>query len=409
LREGLAASVGRDIVGFIDNGMTGGDVSSVIESLSSVVKEAGKTPRLYNTPRDFVHDYASHSKGSSIFYGAVEFLSSPDQGTNQSAKGYWNYTIYGDYSSGVIDVRNNNNFPKKVILPLQRAVDTEIIARSPNATSLPPIVHDITYTSDGQDTLNESSSDTYLFLCATIFGIIFGFTMICFVSHITSFVATEREMGMSELVDAMLPGGSLLRARLIRQVSTYLSFVLIYLPGWAAVGIIISIVGFPETSRGIPAGYNIFSGLAFSSFSLFGAAFFKKAHLSGSIMVITTLVFAILPQVVLDQPRGLVMIFSLLFPSANYTYFITSLALWELSGQDVDLMKASPENYDYGYVKRLEMYLYWLFVIIQILVYPILAFCVEHLRFSAASPGRVFSLPSDTGGPTVRLSNFCKT
>jgi hypothetical protein len=91
--------------------------------------------------------------------------------------------------------------------------------------------------------------------------------------------------------------------------------------------------------RAIPIGYDLFSGFAFCDLSLFGASFFRKAELSGSRMVIITLVFAILPQTLYRQPESLVVIFSLLFPSSNYTYFVTSLALWEGSDKDVNLMR----------------------------------------------------------------------
>jgi len=232
--------------------------------------------------------------------------------------------------------------------------------------------------------------------------------MICVVFHITSFVATEREFGMSDLIDAMLPGGSAFRGRLIRQSSTYLSFVAVYLPGWIAVASVLSAVVFPKTSHGIPLGYNLFSGLAFSSFSMFGASIFNKASFSEPTMVIITLVAGMVPQVLGEQSRSMVAILSLLFPSANYTYFMAGLAQWELSGEDVDLMKPPTEDHT-GDFKHVKMYLYWLFMVIQILVYPILAFGLEHLRFSAASPGRIFSQSQHIGAPTVQLANFSKT
>lgn len=123
--------------------MIGSDVASVIEPLSSIVKKAGKTPRHYKTPKDIVVDYLKTTKESSLIYGAVEFLSSPSQGTDKSPNGFWNYTIYGEYGSGNIDVRLNHNFSEELILPLQRAIDAEIISRSSNVSSLPPIVEDV--------------------------------------------------------------------------------------------------------------------------------------------------------------------------------------------------------------------------------------------------------------------------
>jgi hypothetical protein len=407
----LAASSGHKIVAFADNGMTGGEITSVIDSLSTTVKGAGGTPRTYSTIRDLTKDCASNDKGVSPCYGGVVFHSSPFQGSNESTQGTWNYTILVDDSSGNADVKSNNNGPELRLLPLQRAVDLEIVSRSKsdNTSALPEKVNDITYTSEDQSALLRDRDNNYLALCATVFGVIFGFAMIGIVYHMTSFVATERELGMTGLIDTMIPGGSELRARLVRQVSTYISFAIVYFPSWIVVGAVISTVVFPNTSRGLPFGYHILSGLAFTSFSLFGASFFRKAQLSGSIMVIIVLVFAILPQVLQEQKKSMVIAFSLLFPSANYTYVITNLALWESADQKVNTMKAAPLDRWETYVDRLAIYVYFIFLAIQIVVYPVLAFALEHLLFSTASQGRIFAPPANAHSPTVTISSLSKT
>jgi len=91
LAQGLVAAKGRDIVGFIDNGMTGGDVGAVINSLSTQVRDAGRTAKQYRTSLDLAQDCQTNDKGSSKCYGAVIFYSSPSQGTNDSSQGVWNY------------------------------------------------------------------------------------------------------------------------------------------------------------------------------------------------------------------------------------------------------------------------------------------------------------------------------
>jgi ATP-binding cassette subfamily A (ABC1) protein 3 len=280
--------------------MKNGAVQDVIDALSSTVREAGKTPKLYANMVDLVRECTSNPKGVSPCYAGVVFHSSPREGSVDSVKGFWNYTILGDKTvSGDSDIRRNGLGTDVYMLPLQRALDQEIISRSMsnNTSVLPPIVEDIPFTFMPQEALIAERTGNYLTLCIYVFGAIFSFTMIGIVFHLTSFVSGERELGMSSLIDTMLPGGSATRARMVRQVSTYISFVLIYLPSWLVVGVVISVVVFPTTSHGIPVGYHILSGLAFCSFGQFGAAFFKKAQLSGSIMIVITLVFAILPQV----------------------------------------------------------------------------------------------------------------
>ncbi|KAF2016665.1 P-loop containing nucleoside triphosphate hydrolase protein [Aaosphaeria arxii CBS 175.79] len=413
-KDGLAASSEHSIVGFVDGGMKG-DVATVIKSLSQTVSDAGKTPITFNSTQDLAQMCQSVYNGASKCFGAAVFLSSATQGTQNSSRGTWNYTIRGDQGvlGGIVDVRTDKYGPEVYLLPFQRAIDEAIISLSnpggqnSNATKLPETLKDIVFTTYPQSRLSEIRDNNYLEFCVNLFGALFVFSMIGLVYHLTTHVATERGLGMSGLIDTMIPGGSAIKARLIRQISTYISFAMIYLPSWLAIGIVVSTVVFPEYSRGIPVGYHIFSGLAFTSFSLLGASFFKKAQLSGAIMCVITLVFAFLPQTLAKQKRSTVIAFSLLFPSANYTYFITGLAVWELQATKVDMMAEIPDNDQIRW--RIPLYLHWIFLIIQIVLYPILAFVVEHFMFSTASGNRKFVIPQSEREPAVVLSGFCKT
>lgn len=396
-------------MGFVDNGMKGGDVSSLIDSLSRTISEAGRTPKLYDDTWALAQDCASDTKGVSKCYGAVVFYGSPTQGTNISEKGTWNYTVRGESSSygGFANVRSDNYGPELYLMPLQRAVDIEIISRSMSdgTSALPPTMKTVVYTNEEQSILDDSRTSNYLALCIYAFGAIFTFTLVEIVYHLTSFVASERQLGMSGLIDAMIPGGSNIRGRLARQISTYISFALIYLPSWIAVGVVISVLVFPNTSKGIPAGYTVFAGLAFTGLSLCGASFFKKSQLSGSIMVVIALVFAILPQTLYEQTQVACAILSFLFPSANFTYFITGVARFEAGNVKVEMWKHAPESEEW----RIKLGIHWIFLAIQIVVYPVLAFFVEQLLFSTASSNRTFSKPVHPQDSTVMLSSFCKT
>ncbi|KAF1967338.1 P-loop containing nucleoside triphosphate hydrolase protein [Bimuria novae-zelandiae CBS 107.79] len=410
LKDGLAESDGRDIVGFVSNGMRG-DVSEVIESLSKTVNDAGKTPKQYASTWDLTQDCISSVGGEPPrCYGAVVFLSSPEQGTNFSSKGTWNYTVRGDPSGGWADVTKNRNNVEIYLIPLQRAVDADIVARSiPTGETSFPQTKAVVYSSMNQASLDDSRTSNFLGLCIYAFGTLFTFTLVGIVYHMTSFVSYERELGMSGLIDTMIPGGSNIRGRIVRQTATYISFALIYFPSWIAVGVVISVLAFPETSRGIPVGFTIFAGLALTSFSLFGASFFKKAQLSGSIMVVIALVFAILPQVLWDQNEYVCGVLSFIFPSATYTYFVTGAAVFESYHEQIQMWSQpalAVEDPDYW---RLNIGLHWIFLAVQIVVYPILAFCIEHVRFSTASPYRTFVRPEHDHAPTVTLSSFSKT
>jgi ATP-binding cassette subfamily A (ABC1) protein 3 len=179
--------------------MKGGEVASIIKSVSERVSAAGKVPVLYKDTWDLALGCRTDDKGQSPCYGAVVFESSPTEGTDISQKGYWNYTIRGVSSMfGLVDIRTSNNGPEAGILPLQLAIDREIIAQSNsrNKSQIPPEIEVIAYTDQDQEALGDSRTQTYLALCVYAFGPIFAFTMIELVYHLTSFVACERELGV---------------------------------------------------------------------------------------------------------------------------------------------------------------------------------------------------------------------
>ncbi|KAJ4347964.1 uncharacterized protein N0V89_009336 [Didymosphaeria variabile] len=410
LKDGLAASDGRDVVGFVSNGMQG-DVSELIDALSKTINDAGKTAKRYDTTRQLTQDCVPNGVDDGPkCYGGVVFLASPDQGTNQSAKGTWNYTIRGDSTGGFTDVTQDNNNAEVYLIPLQRAVDEEIVARSRSGQDGSfSQTQTVVYTSQNQESLDDSRTSNFLALCIYAFGTLYTFTLIGIVYHMTSFVSHERELGMSGLIDAMIPGGSNIRGRLARQIATYISFAIVYFPSWIAVGVVVSELAFPKTSQGIPVGFTIFAGLALTSFSLFGASFFKKSQLSGSILVVIALVFAILPQTLYQQTKVACGIMSFIFPSATYTYLITGAAVFESYDVKMQMWNQPPEEAEVPTSYRLNIGIHWVFLAVQIIVYPILAFLVEHIQFSTASPYRTFVPPSHEQAPTVTLTSFSKT
>lgn len=120
----------------------------------------------------------------------------------------------------------------------------------------------------------------------------------------------------------------------------------------------------------------------------------------------------IMPQVVTDndQSYSMVIAFSLLFPSSNYTYFILSMARWEYQGQKTDLMKDSPKISDTNWT--VQGIILWVLLIIQILVYPIIAAVIERWLYGTESKGRIVTRHGEKqdahGTSTVLLRGFSK-
>jgi ATP-binding cassette subfamily A (ABC1) protein 3 len=229
------------------------------------------------------------------------------------------------------------------------------------------------------------------------------------VYHLTSFVARERELGMSGLIDTMISGGSNIRGRMLRLISTWVSFAVVYFPSWLSVGLIISLVCFPVTSRNLPVGFVILAGFSMTSFSLFGASFFRKAQLSGSIMTVIAVVGAILPVVLFEQTKSTCAILSILFPASNFTYYVTGHAAFESENKQASMTGSAYKPGEETGAYRMPLYFHWVMVVIHILVFPPLAFAVEHILHSTASQHRRFEKSANVGDPTVTLSGFSKT
>lgn len=107
-------------------------------------------------------------------------------------------------------------------------------------------------------------------------------------------MASERELGMSQHIEAMTPTTRSWHTQAVRSMSNHLASNIIYLPGWIIMSIIMVRLAFPATSVAVLIFYHILTGLSLSSFSIFGASFFSKAQLSGITITISSIVLAII-------------------------------------------------------------------------------------------------------------------
>jgi ATP-binding cassette, subfamily A (ABC1), member 3 len=97
LSDAVAASAGgRDTVVFINNGYTGGAISSVIDQLSTPIQAQGKTVQVLQSDEGLLTICRSSIRGVSPCFAAVDFLSSPTEGPD----GVWNVTYRADGSFG---------------------------------------------------------------------------------------------------------------------------------------------------------------------------------------------------------------------------------------------------------------------------------------------------------------------
>lgn len=415
LADGLAASTGtgRDTVVFVNpNQYKGGAIEQVIGDLAKVVDGVeGKTARIIGDERELGRICRATLRGVTTCYGAVVFEGSPEEGDG----GIWNYTLRIDSSLGLgrINVDKDTNDAQVYILPLQHAVDEAISRHSDGAEGrelkrLPEDVDQYPYTSLTQEERLEYIRTMYQGAIMNFMGVVFIAGMIGIDYHLTGFMATERETGMSTLMEAMMLTKRRWHAQAARLLSYHISFTILYLPGWVVGSIILWRGVFAYSSGAVVLVYHILAGLGLASMAIFGSSFFRKSQLSGATVTILLILLAILAQVISYPGTATVAILSLLFTPCNFTFFIGYLARWEREATPTDLTKSAPTS-----PWNMPGIVLWIFLIVQIIVYPILGAMVERYLHGTSTSTRTIVRGEDRGvlGPdaSVRLEGFSKT
>jgi ATP-binding cassette, subfamily A (ABC1), member 3 len=406
LAEGLeAASGGRNTLALVNNGLAGGDIDRVIDAVAQAASPAGKNVVRLTEEAELLDTCKSSLRGATSCYGAIVFVSSPTEGVG----GLWNYTLRADGAFGEkIDVTKDTNDAEIYHLPLQRTVDYAIagINTTIDQAALPTSVLEYPYTSITQAQRNINIRVNYQGAIINILGVAFLIGMVGVTYHLTGFIASERELGMSQLIEAMMPNLKRWQPQVARILSYHLAFDIIYAPGWIIMGLVLAVGVFATTSKAIVIIYHLLAGLSLASFSILGASFFKKAQLSGITLALVTLLLGVLSQVIGITNSATVAILSLLFVPCNYVFFVIFMARYERQKMATDLVRAAPQN-----PWTLPGIVLWVFLIIQIFVYPLLGAMVERYLYGTASEGRSVVGHLDTSAnnsETVQLNNFTK-
>lgn len=380
----------------INNGLTG-DVEKVIDAISKPLIAAGRDVRIMEDDSELGKICKQSLRGASECYSIAAFHSSPENPNPSLGKGKgaaWNYTLRADSSLGTrISVLNHKNDIQTRVFPLQHALDFAI-AKVTNDEE-PEVPEEYMYTDETKEERQATIRKAYHGAIINVLGVAFLIGVIGIVYQLVGFMSMERELGLSQLVEAM--GGS----NIARLLSYHLAFDIIYAPGWVVIGIVLHQV-FAKTSIGILIIHHILMGLALSSFSLAGAAFFKKAQLSGITVTIVSLILGIIGQVFHAKlSSGAVVILGLLFPPLNYLFFTIWVARFERIDLAANLTKAAPEN-SWG----LSGIIFWVIFIIQIVGYPFIALLIEKMLYGVRGTGRTYK--TDSPDNAVEIREFSK-
>lgn len=383
LQDGLsAADSSRNTVVFVNNGNTGGDIERVISSLSDEVAAAGKNATTIANVDDLSLICQTATRGTTPCYGAVVFHSSPSEGES----GSWNYTLRGDPALGQkFQVDKSDNDAQVYILPLQRAVDSAIVRLNSTEGNSDPLasVQEWGFTDETEDEREASVRRRYQQTFIDYLAVSFVLALIGVSYHLPGHVATEREKGLSQLIDAMMSTRYEWEPQVARMVANFYSFATIYFPGWLVASIIARTMIWKETNIGIIIIFFILGGLALTSQAILGATFFKKAQLSGVVNSLVYVLLGVLAQAIPDPPTAAVAVLSLLFTPCAFVFFIKSIARFEAEGRPMNLIKGPPTG-----ASSLPGIVLWIFLIVQFLFYPLMAAFVERQIHGVRSESR---------------------
>lgn len=400
LENALQSSTGNhNKVVFVNNGHTGGDIESVINTVAARVQSAGKNVEIVRDDIALLTSCASTLRGSSTCFGAASFHSSPTEGSS----GAWNYTLRSDGVFGErIFVDRTTNDVEIYALPFQRAIDSAIGSVSGTSASQGSAsIDEYPYTDTTAAERDALIRRLYMGALISILAVALFLAMSNVTYQLTGLMASERELGISQLIEAMTPAKRPWHIQAARLLSNHLAFDIIHLPGWIIMGAILRGLAFIHTSWAIMIIYHVLSGLALSSYSILGASFFSKAQLSGITVTIIAVILAVIAQVAGPFGSGGTAILSLLFPSSNYVFFLIHMARFEEKARAGDLIGRAPTG-----LSTLPGIAYWVFLIVQIILFPLLGALVERWLYGTISRERKTTTASSDHA--IVLSNFSK-
>ncbi|TQV92671.1 ABC transporter [Cordyceps javanica] len=391
------ATGGRDTVVLVNSGHAGGAIDTVLGAVADAVTSAGRNATRLGQESDIGYVCKGSIQATTRCFGAVVFHSSPDEGDGDGGGGgggYWNYTLRGDGALGRsfrVD-KSGSNAAEVYALPLQRAVDAAIARHEASASFPVATTHQYAYSALTEDERQAKVRREYQRTFINFLSVAFIMALIGVCYHMPGFIATEREIGMSQLIDAMMPVKARWHCQLARLLSHHNAFIITYLPGWIVAAVVNRILIWTNVSYGIVIPFFVLAGVAMTSMSLLGACFFRKAQLSGIITALVWLVLGIVAQAIPRPGTGTVAVLSLLFTPCNFVYFITYIARYEQEALPTDLLRAHPSS-----PWKLPGIVLWVFFAVQILAYPFLAAYLERTLHGVTTGTRQNAAPAANG------------
>ncbi|KAF5010714.1 hypothetical protein FDECE_3125 [Fusarium decemcellulare] len=361
---------------FVQPPKLGSDVAATVKKITDPLKGKARIESVEDEA-ELLQRCPTSLNGVTDCYAAIIFNDSP---LSSSGNKIWNYTIRvsSARSTSTFDISKKNGQRNNDYAPLQLAVENAMT----NSTTIPD---SYMFTRITQDEANELKRRNFAAAILGGLGLVCFLSMISSVFHIIGMVSTERESGMSQLIDVMTGG-----AASARVLSYVIAFDIIYLPCWIIFGALYAHLLTPTSNAGITILWQILSGWALTSASVFFATI--NVRYSAIYVVIIFVLMATLTELLDSQPEyvlpGLVMVLSAVFPSANYIFFLNLLCRYQKQGIPTNI-SARPPNMEHG-IYNVTASMLWGLLLLSIIAYPLLAIVIEKYVHGVSKKGRSF-------------------
>ncbi|KAG5657980.1 hypothetical protein KAF25_006931 [Fusarium avenaceum] len=365
----------------------GSDISSVIEDVVKPLAKRAKVEILKNE-QELMKKCPTDINGKTDCYAAVTFNDSPlsDGGNKQ-----WNYTMRCS-SSNVgysFDVFQSAKAVTNPYIPLQLAIDQAIT----NSTVVPDMYMFTRTTPEQAKAAHRRMS---------IDMILGGLNLVCFASmlslvyHVVGTIASERESGMTQLIDVM--GGGAFSARVLSYV---IAFDIIYLPCWIILGGIYSSLLLPTSSPGITILWQILTGWALTSGCVFGATFaIRYSTILAVIALVGMAAFAQILDIQIEPiSADVAMAFSIMFPSCSYVFVLNSMARYEKAGKATNIYAIPPDLN----VQKATIGTLLLCLCLSIVAFPLVTMAIERFVHGTSRRGRKFKTGPEAANTSLAL------
>ncbi|KAK5663638.1 hypothetical protein OQA88_4069 [Cercophora sp. LCS_1] len=392
---------------FVRPEQSGSDVERVIQAVSATLPPERVV--VFSDRQQASDQCIPNYRKVSRCYAIVSFIDSPlTLHLNQT----WNYTLQFDPSRNgwFPNVHTKTNDIQLFQMPVQLAIDNAIT----NSSEVPD---EFQYTFDDQEGIDLMVRATFNQALVTTYVIVFFLGTLPGVYHAVSFVTGERADGISQLIDAM--GGS----PAARVVSSILALSACQSIGWVVAGVLYHHFLFYDSNAAILVFWQIWTGLAFLTASVFGASFFHRRRISSVFVLVCVCCLGGGAAVLLNKDVNLpkVVFLSILFPSMNYIFALTQMGRFAMVSEPIDMTASKAPFSELAQVLGDELPVekyyvpvlaFWAMLILHIIVYPLLTILAEKrihgLNFKARTLSETVSEEPDTPDAAIRIVGLTK-